>query len=225
MAWFMTHGDQLEWLPRRPEQQPSASFPKWPLVVWVRSFRGPALDMYNVARGQVLRQLTPQGLQGDWWPTGTWSGNRFYLYAANKDSGRLWSVSPEKPSLDAGAAVAPLGHVAGCSDQSSKGIAAAAGNLFLYEEFGFKLDRRNPCRRKFRGTPGSSIPQRDSCSVKSRPICIFPHSCRTSRVPNCTVCPLKIQTGSFPPSWFGSIPATAEFYNPGDSIQVSGVLP
>ncbi len=118
----------------------------------VRSFRGPALDMYDAAQGHVLRPLSPQGLEGDWWSTGTWSGDRFYLYAANnKGTGRLWSVSPEKPSLDAAVAVAPLGHVSGCSDQSSKGIAAAAGNLFLYEEFGFKLDRRNPCRAEVPG--------------------------------------------------------------------------
>jgi hypothetical protein len=49
----------------------------------VKSFRGPALDVYDLASGQVVRQLSPAGLQGDWWPTGTWSGDRFYLYAAN----------------------------------------------------------------------------------------------------------------------------------------------
>ena len=112
----------------------------------VRSFRGPALDVYDVARGQVVRQLTPEGLDGDWWPTGTWSGDRFYLYAANgKSSGRLWTVSPEMLQLGAGAAVGPFGRRTGCPDQSPKGIAASRGNLFLYEEFGFKVDRRNEC--------------------------------------------------------------------------------
>jgi hypothetical protein len=112
----------------------------------VKSFRGPALDVYDVARGQFVRQLTPQGLEGDWWPTGTWSGDRFYLYAANGEgSGRLWTVSPDTTELGAGAAVAPFGRVPGCSDQSSKGITASAGSLFLYEQFGFKVDRRNGC--------------------------------------------------------------------------------
>ena len=45
----------------------------------VRSFRGPTLVEYDVARGQVIRQLTPEGLEGDWWPAGAWSGDRFYL--------------------------------------------------------------------------------------------------------------------------------------------------
>jgi hypothetical protein len=112
----------------------------------VKSFRGPALDVYDVGRGQVVRQLTPEGLDGDWWPTGVWSGDRFYLYAASGNgSGRLWSVSPETTQLGAGATVAPLGRLSGCSDQSPKAITAAAGNLFVYEEFGFKVDRRNEC--------------------------------------------------------------------------------
>jgi hypothetical protein len=112
----------------------------------VRNFRGPALDMYDVGRGQVVRQLTPEGLEGDWWPTGIWSGDRFYLYAANgKGQGRLWTVSPETAHLGTGATVAPFGRLSGCSDQSSKAITAAAGNLFIYELFGFKVDRRNGC--------------------------------------------------------------------------------
>ena len=112
----------------------------------VKSFRGPALDVYDVAGGQVVRQLTPEGLAGDWWPTGTWSGDRFYLYAANgAGSGRLWTVSPETTQLGAGATIAPFGRLFGCADQSSKGMAASAGNLFIYEQFGFKVDRRNEC--------------------------------------------------------------------------------
>jgi hypothetical protein len=118
----------------------------------VKSFRGPALDVYDVARGQVVRQLTPEGLEGDWWPTGTWSGDRFYLYAANgTGSGRLWTVSPETTQLGAGAAIAPFGRLSGCTDQSSKAIVASAGNLFIYEEFGFKVDRRNECAGRVPG--------------------------------------------------------------------------
>ena len=118
----------------------------------VRSFRGPALDVYDVGRGQVVRQLSPEGLEGDWWPTGIWSGEQFYLYAANgQGSGRLWSVLPETPQLGAGATVAPLGRLSGCSDQSSKALAAAAGKLFIYEAFGFKVDRRNQCAGRVPG--------------------------------------------------------------------------
>jgi hypothetical protein len=112
----------------------------------VKSFRGPALDMYDFGGGQVVRQLIPAGLQGDWWPTGTWSGDRFYLYAADyTGSGRLWTVSPETTQLDAGATIAAFGQLSGCSSQSSQAIAASAGDLFIYEEFGFNIDRRNQC--------------------------------------------------------------------------------
>ena len=112
----------------------------------VRSFRGPALDIFDVALGQVVRQLPPEGLEGDWWPTGIWSGDRFYLYAAGANgSGRLWSVAPDALQLGTGAIVPPIGHLLGCRDQSTKAMVAAAGTLFIYEEFGFKVDRRNKC--------------------------------------------------------------------------------
>ena len=118
----------------------------------VRSFRGPALDVYDVGRGQVVRQLTPEGLEGDWWPAGIWSGDHFYLYAFNgKGPGWVWSVSPETLQLGAGAAVAPIGRLSGCQDESSKAIAASAGHLFIYEEFGFKMDRRNQCAGRVPG--------------------------------------------------------------------------
>lgn len=120
----------------------------------VKSFRGPALDVYDVARGKVVRQLTPEGLQGDWWPAGTWSGDRFYLYAANNTGwGRLWTVSPETTQLGSGVAIPPLGRLSSCTDRSSKAIVASGSNVFIYEEFGFKIDRRNECAG---GVPGGA---------------------------------------------------------------------
>jgi hypothetical protein len=118
----------------------------------VRSFRGPALDVYDVERGQVVRHLAPEGLGDDWWPTGTWSGDRFYFYVANSTgSGRLWTVLPETTQLGAGTAIAPFGRLSGCTDQSSKAMVASGGTLFIYEEFGFKLDRRNDCTGRVPG--------------------------------------------------------------------------
>ena len=118
----------------------------------VNSFRGPALDLYGIDSGQLVRRLTPEGLQGDWWPSGVWSGNRFYLYAHDANGmGRLWTVSPESTQLGPGETIAPFGSVSGCSNQSSRGIAASGGALFIYEEFGFKVDRRNACKGRVPG--------------------------------------------------------------------------
>lgn len=112
----------------------------------VKRFRGPALDVFDVARGQVVRQLTPDEMAGDWWPAGVWSGDGFHLYVSNgKGEGRLWTVSGETEKLGAGVQVAPIGKIPGCSGYSSIAMAAAAGTVFLYEQFGFKVDRRNGC--------------------------------------------------------------------------------
>jgi hypothetical protein len=112
----------------------------------VKSFRGPALDVYNVVSGQVVRQLIPPGLGGDWWPTGTWSGDRFYLYAANgTGSGRLWTVSPETTQLGAGVAIEAFGRLSACTNETLREVVVSGADLFVYEEFGFKVDRRNEC--------------------------------------------------------------------------------
>ncbi|MGA2596166.1 MAG: hypothetical protein ABSH09_04040 [Bryobacteraceae bacterium] len=118
----------------------------------VKSFQGPALDLYDIGRRQVVRRLTAEGLKGDWWPSGAWSGNRFYLYANDADgTGRLWAVSPESTQLGPGETIAPFGSVSGCSNPSPRGIAASGGALFIYEEFGFKVDRRNSCKEPVPG--------------------------------------------------------------------------
>ena len=118
----------------------------------VNSFHGPALDLYDINGGRLIRRLTPVGLKGDWWPSGVWSGDRFYLYANDGNgTGRLWTVSPESTQLGPGDAIAALGSVSGCSNQSPTGIAASGGAVFIYEEFGFKVDRRNGCKGQVPG--------------------------------------------------------------------------
>jgi hypothetical protein len=42
--------------------------------------------------------------------------------------------------------VEPFANVPGCSSYVEAGLAGAAGNLFLYEMFGWKLDRRTSCQ-------------------------------------------------------------------------------
>jgi hypothetical protein len=108
----------------------------------VKSFRGPAIETYDLARGGAHQELRPGGLTGDWWPSGTWSGGLFYLNVWSSSGGRLWTVAPGTTQLDAGV---PLTQPDGCSPTSISGITAAGGKLFLYETFGFKVDQTNAC--------------------------------------------------------------------------------
>jgi hypothetical protein len=114
-------------------------------IFGVSFFQGYTLDIYDAETKKIIRRLTPQGLTGNWWPAGVWAGDQFYLYAANAEGAALlWTISPETTELGAGLPVASFGQVAGCSD-APKSIVASAGNVFLYEDFGFKVDRRNQC--------------------------------------------------------------------------------
>ena len=120
----------------------------------VRRFRGPALDIYDSFEGKIVRTLVPEGLQGDWWPTGAQLDDQFVLYAANDDSSaaRLWLVSPETTELGEGITVEPFGDVPNCHSPIEPGMSTAGGNVFLYEIFGWKLDRRTSCS----GVPGGA---------------------------------------------------------------------
>ncbi len=123
------------------------------LLFGVRGFRGPALDVYDLVRGSIIRRLTPTGLDGDWYPSGAWSGDRFYFYAARSDgsAARLWAVSAKTEQLGPGVAVKTFGQIPGCSRGRLEEITAAGGNLFVYERFGTKIDRRDLCHTQIPG--------------------------------------------------------------------------
>jgi len=114
----------------------------------VRHFRGPAIDVYDRIEGRIVRQLVPAALGGQWWPTGTWTDDRFLFYAAKDDgsAARLWSLSADATELGEGVPVEPFAKIPGCRSYVESGLAAAAGNVFLYEMFGWKLDRRTGCQ-------------------------------------------------------------------------------
>ena len=113
----------------------------------VRSFDGPALDIFDVTQAQAVRHLALEGLAVNWLPAGIWSGNSFYLYAHNDHQllGRVWTVLPETTQLGPGIAVDDFGILTGCPDSRSIALAASGNNLIIYEEFGFKVDRRSHC--------------------------------------------------------------------------------
>jgi hypothetical protein len=113
-----------------------------------------AVDLYDPAQGKFVRYLAPSVLGQGWWRSGIRVDGQFVFYAARDDgsAARLWSVSPGATELGEGVPVEPFAKVSGCSSYVEAGLAAAAGNLFLYEMFGWKLDRRNCCS----GVPGGA---------------------------------------------------------------------
>ncbi len=113
---------------------------------WFGLRNGPALDLYDVARGEITRSVAATTLDETSWSIGTWLGNRFFVYAEPRGSGRLWTVSPESTQLGDGAPVPELGLVPGCSGGRLTKITAAGDRLLLYEIFVAKIDRREQCK-------------------------------------------------------------------------------
>lgn len=114
----------------------------------VKSFRGPAIETYDLVHGGSHQELRPTGLTGNWWPAGTWSGGLFYLNVQSESGDRLWTVTPGTTQLDAGVSVT---QPDGCSPTSISGITVARSKLFLYEISGFKVDQTNICRGSIPG--------------------------------------------------------------------------
>jgi hypothetical protein len=118
----------------------------------VRNFQGPVLDVFDMERGFVVRRLAPQRLEENVAASGAWAGGHFFLYVALPGAlGRLWVVSPETEQLGDGVEVGPIGQAAGCPGPITRAVTTAGGNLFLYELFGFKGDRRAQCRGRVPG--------------------------------------------------------------------------
>jgi hypothetical protein len=86
--------------------------------------------------------------------SGMWMDGRDFLYGAKEDGSEalLWSGSPDATELGQGVAVEPFAKVPGCSSHVQPALVGAAGNLFLYEMFGWIGDRRTSCS----GVPGGA---------------------------------------------------------------------
>jgi len=128
-------------------------YPAGHLLVGVRQLRVPALDVFDLVRGSMIRRLTPTGLHGNWRSSGTWSGDRFYLYAASSDgsAARLWTAAANTAQLGPGVPVETFGQIPGCSRPLLEEITAAGGSLFVYEAFGTKIDHRDGCQTQIPG--------------------------------------------------------------------------
>jgi len=113
-----------------------------------------AVNLYDAAQGKFVRYIAPTGLGQGWWHNGISMDDRFLFYGARGDgtAARLWSVSRDATELGEGVALEPFEEVPNCHGPVERGMTAAAGNLFIYEMFGWKLDRRNSCS----GVPGGA---------------------------------------------------------------------
>jgi hypothetical protein len=103
----------------------------------------PSLDIFDVNSGTLARRLPlPAGPV-----TGTWAGDRFYLFAySDRGLGQLWSVKPQYTELSQTMLVALPDLHGACNEPLPLMLAGAPDRLFLAEAFGFKVDRRLNCR-------------------------------------------------------------------------------
>ena len=116
------------------------------------SSMGPVLTEHDLSSGKV-RELSPEGLTGNWRSAGAWIGDRFYWYAdrVKGGEGTLWTVTPGTPDVGNGVPVAVINQLSGCSTESVQSLAASGDDIFLYEEFRRGLDRRNSCSSRISG--------------------------------------------------------------------------
>lgn len=128
--------------------------------VQLRSFRGPALERYDLRTGAAQElmaarlPLSEDNCAGNWAARGTWSGDRFYFYiACPRHPGYLWTVSPGDTRLGQRIAVAPFAQAPNCLHPLpvEKELVAAGGKLYLYEPFGGKSDRTEMCKTALPG--------------------------------------------------------------------------
>lgn len=122
-------------------------------LIGMTSSLAPEIDLYDLSAGPIIRKLKPPDLGEGWWASGTWSGDDFYLYANKfgQPDARIWTLSINTTQLDDGVTVEPHGEVPGCQHEIFEAVTAAGGNLFLYELFGGKFDRRSGCDQTIPG--------------------------------------------------------------------------
>lgn len=114
---------------------------------WWASLRsGPSVDLYDVSH-KTVRSLTAAHSDGEWYLSGAWIKDQFYVYTMHDESGWLWRVSPQSDSFGEPVAVPGPIAIQGCEDKEPPLVemSTVGSRLIVHETFGGKLDQRQHC--------------------------------------------------------------------------------
>ena len=117
------------------------------LLFGASNFPSPTLDVLNFSERKLVRRFhLPQGLT----ILGAWVGNDYYLYGYRQATGQLWRVKAEGSALEIPVKISFPDAAPKC-ELHDQALLGAGSRLFLFEQFGGKLDRRAGCTK---GVPG-----------------------------------------------------------------------
>ena len=117
------------------------------LLFGVSNFPTSSLDILDFdGRNLVQRFTVPRYLV----VVGAWVSDIFYLYGYRKGTGQFWRVKADTSALEAPVEIKFPDTAAECKMWSQEVLGTGA-QLFLYERFGAKIDRRNGCATSIPG--------------------------------------------------------------------------
>jgi hypothetical protein len=125
------------------------------LLFGVSTFPMPTLDILDFDLRKLVQRFTiPQDLS----VLGAWVSNTYYLYGYRKGAGQLWRVKADNSALEGPVKIDFPDLASECGNQEQE-MLGTGGQLFLYELFGAKGDRRDGCAREISGGLHSVDPQ------------------------------------------------------------------
>lgn len=120
---------------------------------WAALRSGPSVDLYDATQNKIVKSLTAERGNAEWYLNGAWIKNQFYVYTSHDGSGWLWRLSPNSDRLEEPAAVSGPVSIPGCeSGMALTEMSAVGDRLVVNEVFGGAIDRRQRCD----GIPGGA---------------------------------------------------------------------
>ena len=125
------------------------------LLLGLSDWKGPMLDIFDFASRNLVRRYR---VDANWPLSGAWVEGKFYLYAHRGPEGKIWKVDVESPVLAAPVAV-NFPDVNSRCEIHDETVLGAGNQLFVYELFGMKGDRRDGCKTSIPGSVLSVDPE------------------------------------------------------------------